>query len=147
MTSNIFKSNNRYPTIPTITDNPKSHTAALQAIAEALAIHERRTKDLNNSFVRVKELVDLGLITLVGGDFNTIGVDLGSIADVGDLTGAIEGDFLRFRSGSWLNDVLNALDIHESFVTQHEAALTIDWSQLTNIPSVGYPPQLGYGDA
>lgn len=147
MSSGIFKSNNKYPTIPTITADPKSHTAALQAMAEALSIHERRTKDLDNSFVRVKELVDLGLITLVGGDFNVIGVDLSSIAGVGDLTAASEGDFLRLRSSEWLNDQLDPSDILETFVTQHEAALTIGWSQLTNIPTLGYPLQLGYGDA
>lgn len=126
-----FKSNNKYPSIPTIGQDIKSHTAALNAIAEAIAIHERRTKDLDNSFVRVKELVDLGLITLVGGDFNVIGVDLGSIADVGDLTGASESDFLRFRSGVWVNDQLDAGDILQSFVTQHEAALTILPTQIT----------------
>lgn len=143
----VFKANRTYPSIPTISQDIRSHTEALKAIVEAISIHERRTKNLDDSFVRVHELVDLGLITLVGGNFNTIGVDLSSIADVGDLTGSSEGDFLRFRSGEWLNDQLDSTDILESFVTQHEAALTIDWSQLTNIPPLGYPQQLGYGDA
>lgn len=65
-------SSRAYPGILTITDDLASHTIALKAIAEALAIHERRTKDLRNSFVRVGELVDLGLIYENGSQFNTI---------------------------------------------------------------------------
>ena len=92
-----FKPNRKYPTIPTITGDLDSHTRALQAIAEAVSIHERRTKDIDNSFVRVHELVDMGLISLdVNDDFNVIDVDLGDIADTGDLSGASDGDFLRY---------------------------------------------------
>jgi len=59
-------SNRRYPTAPTVNDDPRSHTLALQAVLESLTIHERRTKDIDASFVRVEELIDVGLITMNG---------------------------------------------------------------------------------
>lgn len=62
-----FTANRNYPSIPAITGDVDNHTRVLQAIKEALEIGQRRTNDLLNSFVRVKELIDLGLITL-GGD-------------------------------------------------------------------------------
>lgn len=61
-----FRPNRAYPSIPTISGDVQSHTNALYAIREAIDIHERRTKNYLDSFVRVQELVDLGLITLDG---------------------------------------------------------------------------------
>jgi hypothetical protein len=61
-----FRPNRAYPSIPTISGDSQSHTNALYAIREAIEIHERRTSNYLDSFVRVQELVDLGLITLDG---------------------------------------------------------------------------------
>ncbi len=72
----VLKANRKTPGITTIGNDLESHTRALQAIAEAIAIHERRTKNLLASFVRVEELVDLGVLDLEGTTL-TLGDDLG----------------------------------------------------------------------
>ena len=61
-----FDANKAYPSIPTIGNDLDSHSRAIEAIKEALQVHERRSKDVLNSFVRVEELADLGLIQLDG---------------------------------------------------------------------------------
>lgn len=61
-----FSSNRRYPTVPTVTADPRSHTIALQALIEGVNIGQRRSGDVNDSFVRVGELVDMDLIELTG---------------------------------------------------------------------------------
>ncbi len=129
-----LKATRKAPNIPQISDDPRSHTLALRAIAEILEIGNRRTKDLFSSFVKVEDLISLGLITVQGNTNAIIGSDLSQIADIGDLSGAAEGDFLRLRSGLWVNDQLDTSDILSSMVTQHEGDLTIDWSQLTGVP-------------
>jgi hypothetical protein len=127
-----FTANRNYPSIPAITGDVDNHTRVLQAIKEALEIGQRRTNDLLNSFVRVKELIDLGLITLEGNSNSFVGADLSQISNVADLTDAAEGDFLRLRSGNWNNDTLYPTDIPSTFVTQHQALLVIAASQITS---------------
>lgn len=61
-----FKANRKFPNPATVTDDPKSHTLALQQIIEALNVGQRRTKEVMSSYVRVHELVDAGLIEVVG---------------------------------------------------------------------------------
>lgn len=61
-----FSSNRRYPTVPTVTADPHSHTLALQALIEGVNIGQRRAGSVNDSYVRVGELVDIGLIELIG---------------------------------------------------------------------------------
>jgi hypothetical protein len=129
--------NRRFPGAPAVVNDLQNHTLVLQALKESAEIGERRTKDVLNSFVRVGELIDLGLITLEGNTTSVVGADLSEIADLGDLSSAAEGDFLRYRSGEWINDGLDNSDITSTMVTQHQAALTIDWSQLTSIPPLG----------
>lgn len=65
-----YKSNRRYPNPITVTDDPHTHTLALQQIIEALNIGQRRTKDILNSFVRLHELVDAGLIEITNGQLS-----------------------------------------------------------------------------
>ena len=67
MRNGRFTSNRKYPNPQTVTDDPRSHTLALQQIIEALNIGQRRTKDIDNSYVRVSELVDAGLIEITNG--------------------------------------------------------------------------------
>jgi len=43
-----------------------SHIRAINALREAVEIGERRTRDVSNSFVRVDELVRLGVLSLDG---------------------------------------------------------------------------------
>lgn len=128
--------NRRYPSLPSVGVSVDNHTAFLQIVKEALEISQRRTTDLMNSHVRVQDLIDLGLITIEGNTTAIVGADLSQIANIGDLTGAAEGDFLRFRSGEWVNDDLSATDITQVMVTQHQAALSIAYSQLTGTPSI-----------
>lgn len=129
-----LKANRRFPSIPVVVDDAKNHTQVLMAMKEALDIGQRRTGDLFNSFVRVEDLIDLGLITIEGNTNAIVGADLSEIANIGDLSGSAEGDFLRFRSGEWVNDDLFSTDITQVMVTQHQAALSIAWSQLTGTP-------------
>lgn len=84
MTQISFKPNKAYPSLPTVGETVESHTLALQAIREAVQIHERRTKDHLESFVRVQELVDLGLISLDGTVVEDGGSDQESTSHVHD---------------------------------------------------------------
>lgn len=126
-----LKANRRFPSVPVVTDNTENHTQVLMAVKEALDIGQRRTGDLLNSFIRVEDLIDLGLITIEGNTNAVIGADLSEIANIGDLSGSAEGDFLRYDGTNWVNDQLSAVDITQAMVTQHQAALAINWSQLT----------------
>lgn len=79
-----FKPNKAYPSIPTVGETLESHSRALEAIREAVQIHERRTKDHLESFVRVAELIDLGLISLDGTVVEDGGSDQESTTHVHD---------------------------------------------------------------
>lgn len=126
-----LKANRRYPSVPVVTDDPKNHTQVLMAMKEALDTGQRRTGDLLNSFIRVQDLIDLGLITIEGNASAIVGADLSEIANIGDLSGSAIGDFLRFDGDNWVNDQLAISDITQAMVAQHQAALAINWSQLT----------------
>ena len=104
-----FKANRKFPNPITVTDDTKSHTLALQQIIEALNIGQRRTKEVNSSYVRVHELVDIGLIEVVGNQLKLTNVGqaavaggattLAALTDV-DLTGLADGDVLTYDSGT-----------------------------------------------
>ena len=68
----VFKANRKFPNPITVTDDSKSHTIALQQIIEALNIGQRRTKEIGSSYVRVQELVDVGLIEIVGNQLKLV---------------------------------------------------------------------------
>lgn len=53
-----------YPSIPHVGDDLASHKRAIEAIVEAIRIHERRTKNIDDSFVRVRDLSDLEITTI-----------------------------------------------------------------------------------
>lgn len=74
MTEKTFTGNRRYPAAFTVTDDPRTHTLALQALIEGLNIAQRRTRDIANSFVRLEELEQIGLIQLNGSNFNVLSV-------------------------------------------------------------------------
>lgn len=104
-----FKGNRKYPNPVTVTDDPKSHTLALQQIIEALNTGQRRTRDIGNSFVRLQELVDVGLIEIVGNQLKLTNAGsalatggasaLADLTDV-DLTGLADGDVLIYDSAT-----------------------------------------------
>jgi hypothetical protein len=58
--------NRAYPSLPTINPDSQSLVQAMNLVKEAHQIYERRTNDIANSFVRVQDLLDLGLVTLEG---------------------------------------------------------------------------------
>lgn len=66
MPKGTTKATRRYPSLPSPGDTVESHTVALRQMKEALEIHERRTKDLLASFVRLEELVDLDIVNVRG---------------------------------------------------------------------------------
>lgn len=109
--------NRKYPNIPAITDDPASHTDALRAIVEALNIGQRRTKDILNSFVRVDDLVDLGLINLQSGNFATAPPTYTPSAHTHDhgseLTGLGDNDHPQYvlDSGDTMTGTLNTRDL------------------------------------
>ena len=61
------KPNRRYPSLPEPGDDIKSHSEFLRAVKAAVQTHERRDRDILHSFVRLGELVDLGMIKVQGG--------------------------------------------------------------------------------
>lgn len=79
-----FKPNKAYPSIPTVGNSLDSHSRAIEAIREAVQIYSRRTKDVMDSFVRVQELVDLGLISVDGNIVEDGGDDQESTTHVHD---------------------------------------------------------------
>lgn len=96
-----FKANRKFPNPITVTDDPKSHTLALQQIIEALNIGQRRTKEIGSSYVRVSELVDMGLIEIVGSQLKlTNGAS--SLDDLADVSFGVpsDGDVLTYDSAT-----------------------------------------------
>lgn len=143
-----LKGNRKYPTIPPVKHDMANHTDAIMAIKEAMEVGQRRTNNLFYSFITVQDLLDLGLIDLKGNTQSIVGADLSQIANIGDLSGAATDDILRYNGTVWINDQLHLGDITQGMVTQHEAALTISWSQLTGIPATGEANDglnVGYG--
>jgi hypothetical protein len=63
--------NRRFPSIPAVTDDPRNHTQVLMALKEAVEVGKRDTTDILNSYVRVRDLVDLGILSLDGGSVST----------------------------------------------------------------------------
>lgn len=127
-----LKGSRKYPTLPNVKDDVANHTQVLMAIKEGLEVGQRRTSDLLNSFIRVQDLIDLGLIDFQGNTTAIVGADLSQIANIGDLSGAALGDFLRYDGTDWVNDQLGTADITQTMVTQHQAALAILAAQITN---------------
>lgn len=59
--------NRRFPSIPAVSEDVRNHTLVLQAVKEAVEVGKRDTADVLNSYVRVKDLVDMGFATLESG--------------------------------------------------------------------------------
>ncbi len=106
-----FKANRRFPNPITVNDDPRSHTLALQQLIEALNIGQRRTREIGSSYVRVQELVDVGLIEIVGNQLKLTNLGqtvaaggattLDGLTDV-DTPAPSDGDVLTFDTGTGL---------------------------------------------
>jgi hypothetical protein len=123
-----FKANRKFPNPITVTDDPRSHTLALQQVIEALNVGQRRTREIGSSYVRVQELVDVGLIEIVGNQLkltnlgqsvaSTPGASaLADLTDV-DLTGLADGDVLVWNSSTSMwepsnNAAFSATDMYD----------------------------------
>ena len=87
-----FEPNRAYPSQPEPGADLPSHTNSLKLMREAIEIHERRTGNYLDSFVRVQELIDLGFITIEGNQLNnTVGGADGS-GTHNDLSGRNDPD-------------------------------------------------------
>lgn len=113
MSSILLTASRKYPAIPTVGGDVVSHTKAIEALRDAVQTHERRTNDKLSSFVRIKELIDLGVVRLIGDNKvelavvsstgETGSIALGDLSDV-DLAGLTDGDVLTYDAvyGLWV---------------------------------------------
>ena len=93
----------KYPGIPNPSDDPKQHTQVLRVLKEGLEIGQRLRGDPLDSFVRLRELVDLGIVRDVGGDPSppsggTVALTGGDVLEVLRKNSATDGDY------SWVLD-------------------------------------------
>lgn len=58
--------------------------------------------------------------------------ELNDLTDV-NITSVSSGEYLRYDGNEWVNDIIHDSDIAESAVTQHESALTITESQISDL--------------
>ena len=93
------------------------------------------------------DLNDINLTGLASNDIlqydgsEWIAVDIDTImgaqnlADLGDvtITAAASGDFLRYSGAAWVDSTIQDGDIAQSAVTQHQAALSITESQISDL--------------
>jgi hypothetical protein len=118
----LLKATRKYPSLPTLGNSLESHTAVLQALRDAVQTHERRDGDPLSSFVRLRELIDLGLVRRVGNElvltFDPADVGgggsggsstLAGLSDV-DVGAVADGDALVYDAtyGLWLPEVISA---------------------------------------
>lgn len=106
MTDLSTKPTRRYPSLPDPGDDLKSHSEFLRALRAAVQTHERRDRDVLNSFVRLGELVDLGLVKIQGNQvvvhptFAALlaggGSGGGGVTDHGALTGLSDDDHPQY---------------------------------------------------
>lgn len=100
-------SSRKYPGMPTVGSDLESHTRVLEALRDAVQIHERRTADVRSSFVRVQDLIDLGFVRLEGSNL-LVPVGFGS-AGSDDQTAA-EVPYDNSDSGLTAKNVQDAID-------------------------------------
>lgn len=107
----------------------------------------------------IGDLSDVTITSGTNGDllqFNGsawVNVDVDSIMgaqnldDLGDvtITAAASGDFLRYSGSAWVDSTIQDGDIAESAVTQHQAALSITESQISDFGT--YQPTSEKGQA
>jgi hypothetical protein len=102
-----FKANRKFPNPVTVTDDPRSHTLALQQVIEALNIGQRRTKEIQSSYVRVHELVDVGLIEIVGNQLKLTNAGAAAVSASG-VQSVVAGTNVSVDNTDPLNPIVSA---------------------------------------
>jgi hypothetical protein len=110
VTDIVLKANRKTPGVTTIGNDLESHTRALQAISESLAIHERRTKNLLSSFVRVEELIDLGLLDYAGNTLSLSADISGDTGGGGIVEAVVAGNFIDVDATDPANPIVSLAD-------------------------------------
>lgn len=82
----------RNPSIPATSDDPKALVKAVQALKESMEIAQRLRGDPLDSFVRLRELQDLGILRNPGGDAGVVT----DPKDHGALTGLLDDDHTQY---------------------------------------------------
>lgn len=82
----------RNPSIPATSDDPKTLVKAVQALKESMEIAQRLRGDPLDSFVRLRELQDLGILRNPGGDAGVVT----DPKDHGALTGLLDDDHTQY---------------------------------------------------
>jgi hypothetical protein len=77
VTDSSIKPIRTYPSLPEPGNDLASHSNILRQVKEGIQVHERRTSNWRDSFVRLGELVDLEILK-VEGDLITLGDAVGS---------------------------------------------------------------------
>lgn len=103
------KPNRRFPSIPNVAGDIRNHTEVLAAIKEAVEVGKRDTADILNSYVRVKDLVDMGFATLKSGLLVPEEFATGGGGDTDDQT-ASEVPYSNGTSGLYADNVQEAID-------------------------------------
>lgn len=101
-----------YPSLPNVGVSLEAHTALLRLLKEATEIHERRTTNILDSFVPVRELVELGLAQIRGGDLQSP-----SLPEFSDDATATAGGVPvngRYRSGSIVKTNMGAAALYSA---------------------------------
>lgn len=129
------KPTRRYFSLPDPGNTPESHSAFLRAVRAALQTHERRDKDILHSFLRLGELVELGLLKIEG-DQILIGDEVGNSSDSEETPGVTDHGAL-----SGLGD-----DDHPQYLLRSDFPLTIkgaSWSsKATSAISASEAPNI-----
>lgn len=167
MTDPSRKANRKYPSIPGVSGDVDSHTRALQAIKQAIEIHERRVSNAYlDSFVRLRELEQLGLIKVRGnkiflGDNAGSGSsdsdsDGGGVSDHGELDGLLDNDHTQYVLRSILSAdgdlfIRSGGGVSRLPIGSADQVLTVSIGGLPSWEDAqggsggsGYPPQLAY---
>jgi hypothetical protein len=108
-----IKANRAYPSLPAVTGDPRSHTRVLEAIREAVEIHERRVPNAYlDSFVRLRELIELGIVQVRGNQI-VLSLDTsggGGGGGGGETPDAIDVDYDNMLSLLTATNVQDAID-------------------------------------
>lgn len=113
----VLAASPNYPDIGTVGSDPDSLGKNIDMISQALDIYQRNTKNLNDSFIRLGDLVDLGIVTLVGrrlistaltGNYTVASLPAPASVEVGTrafVTDATSTTFLAAAVGGGANKV------------------------------------------
>ncbi|MCK5318030.1 MAG: hypothetical protein KAJ55_08950 [Anaerolineales bacterium] len=124
-----FEANKAYPSIPTISADLQSLTNAANLMKHAIEIHERRTPDALQSFVRLEELVTLGLIT-VNGDILQLnrsvgGADASGVHNELSLRDAQDAHTIGSitQLAATLDNLGDRITVNEGLIDNHETRI------------------------